>query len=496
MTVSNRVLVSLGITVALLLWFSGLFSGWVICLLGAVVIIGGLAANLTPSFTRPILIVTGVIVALALGAEAFRSSLFTSEEDRFSFEALGRSKVEADLRWAERIDPHALGARGLLANKCRETEAIVEDELKVRLAAIDANAFLSEAQVKRVHRLITRLQRFRALCREAIEQTVAPKQVARIGSPGALAPAGVPATAGASPAGMPPAGTSLGFWASVGSALTSFWAWIINSALVSFIASVFSNSWSAIPFFTKTSGLLILLSFIFVGVGLVVARYNTAYGSGIAAAGVVMFLTASGDWLAGPTSWFAQLRDVVMGDYTGQPLIVTALKASAIGIVVSAMLGYQPRVKFATVLLAIFLWLVAAVAQPGASLGTVSHDLGLKLGGADISAPLDKIFGGTKTVPCREHDALFRDAEVGQVVRCFQRMNRGDQMVIQLHGGHWGVNPSDAPIRVITWLEGREVYRGAYRSSGIPVSDRVMILAQAPTDLMVNMRKLDSAIKR
>ncbi|MEK7649602.1 MAG: hypothetical protein AAB367_01370 [Patescibacteria group bacterium] len=177
MTISNRVLSGLGVAAALLLWFSGLFSAWLLCLAAAVVIIGFLAAQLTPTFTRPILIATAVIIVVALGVEAFRTSFFTNEDDRFSYTALGNSELEADMVWAEGIDPHARELRGRLATKCRNTETEVTEQIDKRMQAINAKNFLRPAQVKRVRRQITRLQEFRALCREAIVQSEAPEEV-------------------------------------------------------------------------------------------------------------------------------------------------------------------------------------------------------------------------------------------------------------------------------------------------------------------------------
>ncbi|MEK7630772.1 MAG: hypothetical protein AAB417_01965 [Patescibacteria group bacterium] len=268
---------------------------------------------------------------------------------------------------------------------------------------------------------------------------------------------------------------------------------VAKSAIVTNATAKVKSGWNAFPDFERRSGFILLIGIMYILIGLIVRRFHAQFGGAIFAPGVLLVLLAVIDSFAGAKSWPAQVIDVLTGDYSGQPLLVTALKATAVGIIALAALGFKPSVRLGTVVTAVFIWLLAALAQPGASFGSIADQLSGKFGGVNITAPINKIFGGTQTVPCRDHDALFRDADIGQLVRCFQRMETGDKTMLQLHGGDWGITPSNAPMHITLWYGEEVVYRGVYRPGTHPTANRIQITANGPADLTISMRKLDSA---
>lgn len=445
--------------VAVLLWLAGVAAFWATLVLFLFFAVGYAVHSISPTAGRVVMTVTVALAVVSIFIP-FVVRLLVGGTPTYLAESLEERGAVTGLQLSERVRPAGGGASLIQLERCKREHSATTQELAAELGKIDRD-FVDRVIDEVTHTALSSAATDKIILAEEVREECSKRFRGRDAS----------------------------------EVVSGWWGWVTSIRPILAITEYIASAWNAIPEFTGKSGRTILLGIVFIAIGLVVARYSTTYGSGIAAAGIVLILMASGAWLGDSDSWFMKLRDVVMGS-GDQDLLVLALKATAIGIVVSAALGFEPKVKLATVLLAILIWVVALVAEPNASLGSVSHRFSQKMGGVSISAPLEKIFGGTKTVPCSEHDAVFRDADVGQVVRCFQRMDGGDQVIIQLHGGHWGINPSDAPVRVITWLEGREVYRGAYKSGGIPVSDRIMILAEAPTNIMVNMRKLDSAIKR
>jgi|GEM_PF-3810065 len=459
MIVSSRILSGLGVVAALLLWFSGTFSFWLIFLVAAVAIIGVLAAILTPTFTRPIMIGVGVVIIIALGANMVTKHLFT--EGRYSYDALGRSKVESDMEWAERLDPHALKYRALLAEKCRAADDAAGEALRASLAEVNDLAFsndLNALQAKQDE--VSRIQRFRAKCREAVMQEKSPKEVT---------PSQITSAAGAVPV------------ADEGEQnfLSKTWGWVTgsassvaNSTVVANAKAKADNTWSAIPFFTSKSGLVTLLGLVFIAIGWPTSKGHTLFGGGIMAAGVVMLLAGMGDWLSSQNSLFAQLRDAITGDYN-HPWYVTVLAFTAIGVLLLALFGIETSIRFKTIAVALTLLGLAWFARPDTSLSDVSQKVEAKLGGVSFTLPsVTGIFGGWggAYVPCSEHTNAFARVGKGGEAACWQDLAAGESMKIDFHAAdRWWMSPGDEPgVRVELFKGGSTVYKGRYVEGRMP----------------------------
>ncbi len=237
--------------------------------------------------------------------------------------------------------------------------------------------------------------------------------------------------------------------------------------------------WSVVPAFTSESGLILLLSIIFLVVGWLVSMIHRSFGGWIMTASVVMVLAGAGNWLSSQNSLFAQLRDGIMGGYN-QPWYVTVLALSAVGVLLTALFGVETKIKFRTVAVACVLLGLAWIARPGAMLSDISSKLEMKLGdGIDVKLPpaISTLFGGNAYVPCKDHAETFSVIGVGGGATCWQDLNPGESFFINFYGNPWMLG-GDRMSGVRVRLErdaGTVVYEGPYRDGTLPPSSAALV---------------------